>query len=129
MNSETRGSSIAKGCYFLLILFVVAVFYIPANAQCINKVSLINTEKTSSGSNEGTIEVGVTSGGRYEAELYLITGSGKTLVQKKLGSGNENVLFSNLAGEDNYQVLVIFNSEQEDFCKKRQISEISTLIK
>lgn len=115
-----------KNKIILLLMIMLCGLGFPAKAQCDIKISLIKVEKSSLDIDTGSIEVVVEANGSFTSELYKITGSGKELVQKKAGSGRQNLIFQDLAAFDNYQVLVIFNDEEEVFCKKRQLSEIST---
>jgi hypothetical protein len=114
---------------FLISMIVLLGFNFSARAQCNNGISLIRVETTSSDLNEGSIEVNINSKGDYVAELFSVTGAGKISIQKKTGKGDQNMIFKELPANDTYQVLVIFNDEEQKFCKKRQISEISTLKK
>ncbi|CAN5246123.1 hypothetical protein BH23BAC1_BH23BAC1_13330 [soil metagenome] len=111
--------------FLLLIQFLI--FSPDVKAQCANKVSLTKVESTEVNTSQGSIEVNVTTRGSYKSQLFLVTGNGKILAQEKSGIGNGKVIFSSLTADDNYQVLVIFESEGNNSCAKRQISEISTL--
>lgn len=113
----------------LLLMILLSVFGHKAQAQCEIKISLLNVETTSLDLDNASIEVQVEGKGNFISELYKVTLSGKELIQKKAGTGRQNLIFQDLAAFDNYQVLVIFNDEEEVFCKKRKISEISTSIK
>jgi len=112
---------------FLMILF--SSFHTSVMAQCDSKISLGNVVTTTSEENQGSIEVNVECIGKYSAELYKVTGAGRISIQKLAGLGNHNLIFKDLKPDDNFQVLVIFDDEEQKLCKKRQISEISTLKK
>jgi hypothetical protein len=111
---------------FIIILFIM-ILPSTAEAQCSNKISLTRVETTEVDQQRGSIEVNVVTEGSYKSQLYQIKGSGKILAQEKSGMGNSKIIFTSLPADDNYQVLVIFESEEQKSCAKRQISEISTL--
>lgn len=111
----------------LFLLFLFLILSSTAQAQCSSKIVLTKVETTAVNQDLGSIEVSVTTRGSYKSQLFLVTGSGKILTQEKYGSGNSKLVFSSLTADDNYQVLVIFESEEKNSCTKRQISEISTL--
>lgn len=119
---------------FLLVNFKIFIFLFlflnilpDAKAQCANKIELAKVETTSPDNDLGTIEVNISTRGTFKSQLFRVTGSGKILDQEKFGNGNSKITFSSLKADDNYQVLVIFESEEKNSCAKRQISEISTL--
>lgn len=112
---------------FIMILF--SGFYTSLMAQCGSKISLGKVVATSSDVNQGSIEVHVERTGKYTAELYNVTGAGRIIIQKLADLGSQSLIFNGLKPGDNYQVLVIFDDEEQKLCKKRQISEISTLKK
>lgn len=112
---------------FIMILF--SGFYTSLMAQCGSKIFLGKIIATSSNVNQGSIEVHVECSGKYTAELYNVTGAGRIIIQKLAGLGSQSLIFDGLKPGDNYQVLVIFDDEEQKLCKKRQISEISTLKK
>jgi hypothetical protein len=111
----------------VFFLFLFLKLSSTTKAQCSGKVALTKVETTAVNQDLGSIEVSVTTRGSFKSQLFLVTGSGKVLTKEKSGSGNSKVVFSSLTADDNYQVLVIFESEEKNSCTKRQISEISTL--
>lgn len=118
-----------KKIIILFLMIIFSCFHASLSAQCENKISLVKVETTTSDINKGSIEVFIDCQGSYEVELYDLSGAGKKIIQKKSGYGLQNMIFEGLTADDNYQVLVIFIDEEQNFCKKRQISEISTLKK
>ncbi len=118
-----------KKIVICLSMILFSSFHTSLMAQCESKISLGKVVTTTSELNQGSIEVNVDCVGKYTAELYSVTGAGKLFIQKLAGLGGQNLLFNGLKPDDNFQVLVIFDDEEQKLCKKRQISEISTLKK
>jgi hypothetical protein len=97
-----------------------------AQEDCGNKISLKEIATTAVDENLGSITINVISSGKFESELFMITGAGKVLLGTQVGEGNEVIIFDNLKAYENLQVLVTFLDEKGAWCKKRQISEIKT---
>lgn len=97
--------------------------------DCNNKISLGEVTTTKVDEKLGSIAINVISSGRFESKLFIVSGAGKTLLQTQYGEGNEKVVFKNVEANEDLQVLVTFLDEVGGWCKRRQISEIKTLVK
>lgn len=113
---------------FILMMFLV-VTDLQVYGQCSNSISLEKVEVASENLKNGKIDIKISSNSAYEAQLYYFNGTSKTFVEIIKGRGSDILTFMGLSAIGNYEVLVIFNDEEESFCKKRKISEISTSIK
>ena len=93
-------------------------------AQCEVGLKLSSVTPASDQQKNGKIAFNVTATGSYECIISIVSGSGITEVEKKNSSGNQLITFENLEPWKYYQVLVIFNEEDEFLCKKRVLSDI-----
>lgn len=78
-------------------------------------------------SGTASITINVISSGKFEAQLFEISGGRKQLLGTKLGERSQEVVFENTKDSENLRVLVTFLDEENGWCKRRQISEIKTL--
>ena len=96
-------------------------------AQCNSGISLIEVIKTSPGLNDGSIAVNIETTGGFECILYRMTSAQDILMENVKGQNNQMVTFKNLPPDNLYKVVVTFSSENDLICKKRQLSDLSTI--
>lgn len=111
---------------FRLYLLVFSILLCgSAFAQCNNSIELRKVVVDKSLSNNGVIEISVSTPGSYTCVLNSEKGSGPEKISEKNGSGTGVVRFQNLDKRLIYQVVFEFVSEKEPLCKKLQKSKIT----
>lgn len=110
----------------LLLCFCLVKSTWAQEVNCGNQISLKEVKASEVTTSTGSIIISVVSSGKFEAQLFEISGMGKQLLSTQLGELSQEIVFQKIKNSDNLQVLVTFLDEKGGWCKRRQISEIKT---
>lgn len=91
--------------------------------NCGNKIQIVKTSPASI-QNMGRIEAQIEGSGSFEANLFSISGKGKTLIKTIEGSNSDLVVFEDL-NEGNYKILVEYTEIKDPMCQFLQLAGIS----
>jgi hypothetical protein len=111
-----------------LLIFVLALAFnfVPKDGfgQCDVSLKLESVNHSTEGKNNGSISFKVQSQNSYECILSIISGAGIEDVQKFNDLGSKELKFENLVPGKFYQVMVIFNNENDFLCQRRVLTDI-----
>lgn len=112
--------------YFLVaaFLFFLSGAGFTSSAQCGNSITL-KKASVSPDSDQGTIEVGITTSREYICTLFIEKGSGPVKVQEQRGRGNGTVVFVSVEKDHLYKVHFEFVNEDNPVCRRLEKSGIT----
>ncbi len=122
-----KGNFKLKGSFLLMFLVLCWVKPTSGLAQCESKIFLNEVTKTSANGDDGAIAVRVETSGTFECVLYIMTSTHDELIHKVEGQGNQVIEFNDLGPHNLYIVVATFSEEENLMCRKRKLSDLSTI--
>lgn len=122
-----KGNFILKGSILVLFFSFCCLKPTSVRAQCTSGIVLKEVIKADPYQEDGSIAVNIATSGAFECALYRMTIAQDILIEKVNGQNNQTVVFESLPPDNYFKVVVMFSSEEDLKCRKRQITNLSTL--
>lgn len=122
-----KSNFLLKGSLLLLFFSFCCIKSTSVIAQCNSGIYLKEVVKATPDQENGSITVSIETSGAFECILYRMTSVQDILIEKVEGKNNQMVTFKNLPPDGFYKAVVTFSSENDLICKKRQLSDLSTI--